>query len=665
MLIYNGTKKKFCDDVTKNNIASIIKQKLYEHHIVDENIAEFRAWENSLHQMKIVLDTSLFSDDIQIAVEYQIPQTSKRVDFIIAGCDEQNQDHVVVIELKQWEEAGRTRRNGVVTAFTGGRIQAVAHPSYQAYSYAKTIENFNASVQDEAISLHPCAYLHNYRKSKLEELTAPLYQEIIELSPLFIKEEENKLRKFIQKYVAHPSSKNLMYEIDNGKIRPSKALQDALVSMLKGNPEFVMIDEQKVVYETVLELVNHAEESDEKYTVIVKGGPGTGKSVVAVNLLSAITNSSTKDNHGCLACYVTKNAAPRNVYFEKLKQGKVKYGYVKNLFKGSGNFVDAERNQFTCLIVDEAHRLNEKSGMYQNLGENQIKEIINAAKVSVFFIDEEQIVTSKDIGSVAEIEKWARECGSTLYRTENGEHLELTSQFRCNGSDGYLAFIDDVLEIRHTANADGFDMDYDIQFFDDPKEMRSKLRILNEIPCSGHLPNKARMLAGYCYEWKTKKNATADVYDIELENGFKARWNFSTTNTWAIDDDSFDQVGCIHTSQGLEFDYVGVIIGKDLRYENGHVITDITKRAGSDQSVKGLRSHQNDELADKIIRNTYRTLLTRGQKGCYIYCENRPLMEYLKSRVEGCIKPAEETFSHIETTASQFAFADKKGEYQK
>ena len=407
----------------------------------------------------------------------------------------------------------------------------------------------------------------------------------------------------------------------------------------KGNPGFVMIDEQMVVYETVFELVKHAGESDEKHTVIVKGGPGTGKSVVAVNLLSAITSNLSKDSHNCLAYYVTRNAVPQNVYFEKLMEKYIKNNYVDPLFKGPGSFVDAERNQFTCLIVDDAHSLHEKSGFYRDSGENQIKEIINAAKVSVFFIDEEQIVTSKDIGSVAEIEKWARECGSTLYRKENGKYLELTSQLRCNGCDGYLAFIEDVLEIRQTPNADGFNLDYDIQIFDNPTEMRSRLRDLNETLCPGFLPNKTKMLAGYCYKWKTMAGSAADVYDIELENGFKARWNFGNTSSRENTPDSFDQVGCILTSQGIEFDYVGVIIGKDLRYENGHVVTDITKRAFGDRSVAGLRNHQNDELADKIIRNTYRTLLTRGRKGCYIYCEDRPLMEYLKSRVEGCIKP--------------------------
>ena len=620
MLIYSGTKGQFSRDVISNMIAPKIEREFRMRGLSHDNHAEYTSWENSLREMHSILNVPEFSDDIQVAVEYQIPQTSKRVDFLIAGSDSAGSDHVVVIELKQWEEASKTTTDGIVTAYTGGMVRAVAHPSYQAYSYAKTIENFNATVQDEHIGLHPCAYLHNYKQSKREELVAPIYQEIINLAPLYIKSEEFKLRKFIKKYVTSSSSGNLLYKIDNGKIRPSKALQDTIVSMISGNQEFIMIDEQKVVYEAIKNLVERSRSTGQKYTIIVEGGPGTGKSVVAIQLLVDLIA-----NRDLVVNYVTKNAAPRNVYFEKLKQGKALNNYVKNLFKSSGIYYDCPTDTFDCLIVDEAHRLNAKSGMFKNKGENQIKEIINAAKVSVFFIDENQVVTASDIGSVAEIKKWASVLGSKVY---SGEQYRLSSQFRCNGSDGYIAFLDDLLGIRNTANYNGFDHDYELKVFDDPDEMREALRIKNLTN------NKSRMIAGYCYEWRSKNSNDLAVYDIEIANGFKARWNFNSTNTWAIDKDSFDQVGCIHTSQGLEFDYVGIIIGNDMRYENDRVITDPTKRAKTDQSLRGLKQRPDyKEVADKIIRNTYKTLLTRGQKGCYIYCEDTQLQEYLKLRI--------------------------------
>lgn len=341
---------------------------------------------------------------------------------------------------------------------------------------------------------------------------------------------------------------------------------------------------------------------------------GTGKSVVAIQLLCDLIQK------GFSANYVTKNAAPRNVYFEKLKQNKFKLNYISNLFKGSGAFIDVPNNFFDCLIADEAHRLNAKSGMFKNLGENQIKEIIHASRVSVFLIDEHQKVTTSDIGSIDLINYYAEQEGSIVF---SGEELNLVSQFRCNGSDGYLAFLDNLLGIRPTANTT-LDMDYDIRVFDNPNEMREAVREKNNIN------NKSRLLAGYCYEWITQKKPFGDEYDIVLEDDFMAKWNFGNTSTWAIDESSFDQIGCIHTSQGLEFDYVGVIIGKDLVYDGRQVVTDYTKRAKTDQSLKGIKTTKNYKLADEIIRNTYRTLLSRGQKGCYIYCEDKALSNYIK-----------------------------------
>ena len=116
-------------------------------------------------------------------------------------------------------------------------------------------------------------------------------------------------------------------------------------------------------------------------------------------------------------------------------------------------------------------------------------------------------------------------------------------------------------------------------------------------------------------------------------------WNLGNSQTWAIDSESVNEIGCIHTAQGLEFDYVGVIIGDDLRYEKNQIITDVTKRAKTDQSIKGIKTmnvknpEKAKKIADEIIKNTYRTLMTRGQKGCYIYCTNKNLSKYLKRRL--------------------------------
>jgi DUF2075 family protein len=382
-----------------------------------------------------------------------------------------------------------------------------------------------------------------------------------------------------------------------------------------GNPEFALIDDQKVAYEYCRKTIAEALKSQKKHTLIIQGGAGTGKTVIAMSLLGQLVS-----NEGLNAVYVSKNAAPRNVYLEKMRGGNLSQGYVKNLLKGSGSFVDAKTNDFAVILSDESHRLNEKSGIFKNKGENQIKEIIHAALVSVFFIDEDQKVTLSDIGSKAEIRHWAREEGSEIVE---GEDLVLRSQFRCNGSDGFVTFLDALLYHRDIPEVALKELDYDFEVFDDLPLMVQKLRTLND---ATH--NRARLLAGYCYNWVSEKDPSQN--DINIRD-FHAQWNFHQTNTWAIDPNSFDQVGCIHTCQGLEFAYVGVIIGKDLRYENGEIITDYKARAKTDKSLNGLGKLSNKSIADTIIRNTYKVLMDRGLKGCYVYCEDPALRDYLRS----------------------------------
>ena len=621
MIIYENTKGGFVQDVRSGRIASCVKDQFEQHGIFHHNDAEFRAWSNSLLYMRNVLDDDQIPDDVSLAIEYQIPLTSKRVDFLIAGKDEKASNNVVVVELKQWEDSGITSRPDVVTAFTGGANRSVCHPCYQAYSYAKIIENFNEDVYRRGVRLYPCAYLHNYKECNRTHIDNAHYRDAISVAPLFLQEDIEKLRIFIRSYIKKKDGIDLLMKIDHGKLKPAKALQDSLVSMIQGNQEFYLIDEQKVAYETVKKLVENAvrKASDpvkggQKSVVIVSGGPGTGKSVVAIQLLCDLIAK------GFSANYVTKNAAPRNVYFEKLRQENYKKNYIKSLFKSSDSFWNAPSSLLDCVIVDEAHRLKKKSMIFH--GENQVKELINAGLVTVFFIDEDQKITTKDIGSKDEIRKWADFYGAKLYE---GDDLNLVSQFRCNGSDGYLNFLDNLLEIRKTANV-FFDYDYDVQVFDSPVKMREALREKNS------LNNKSRMIAGYCYEWITEDNPEGDDYDIVLEDGFRAKWNFTNT-LFAINPDSFDQVGCIHTTQGLEFDYCGIIIGQDLRYENGHVITDQTKEAESD-NTSGIRTCKNTILADRRIRNTYKTLLSRGQKGCFIYCEDAALRDYIRTLIQ-------------------------------
>lgn len=620
MLIYEGVKNSFLKDVDDDLLAPELKKKVYEKMGRYTSDSEYRSWVESMGFMYKVMNDKEIPDDAGIAIEYNVPQTDKRVDFIISGYNDEEKPGVIIIELKQWDKLEKVDNSALVETYTGHALRKVVHPSYQAWSYAKLIKDYNSTVQDLEIDINPCSYLHNYVRKDNDPLDDEQYKIFTDVAPAYTNGQVYDLRKFIKKTVKKGDNKEVLYEIDHGKIRPSKSLQDSIRSMIEGNQEFVMIDEQRVVYDEIIRLSELCQEDHKKRTIICQGGPGTGKSVVAVQLLAELTQ------RGQFVQYVSKNMAPRTVYLEKLK-GMKKLTGVENLFKGSAGYVEIGNNQINTLIVDEAHRLELKSQYTKDNGNNnQIREIIHASRCSVFFIDESQRVTLKDIGSVEEIERLAKEEGSEIY------HMELLSQFRCNGSNGYLAWIDNVLEIRETANHNLEGIDYDFKVFDNPHDLRRAIVEKNRIS------RKARLVAGYCWNWPKATQNDPDYHDIVIDD-FEMSWNLSGGEAFALDEKSIDYAGCIHTTQGLEFDYVGVIIGNDMRFENGHIVTDFTKRANTDQSIKGLKKMYKEnpdealKIADEIIKNTYRTLMTRGMKGCYIYCTDKELSEYLKKRI--------------------------------
>lgn len=615
MIVYSASKAEFVEHVRFNQIEKVIEEEVWRKLKRKTPKSEIASWKNSLQCMFNALLDQGIPPSAGVAIEYTIPLTNRRVDFILTGKDAARNDTAIIVELKQWSEAEVTDKDAIVRTFLNGSIREVNHPSYQAWSYSALIEDYNETVREERIGLQPCAYLHNMDSGLA--INDSRYSEHTERAPVYISSDAKKLSDFLRRNIRYGDSDNIMYRIEHGVIKPSKGLAEALASMLRGNREFILLDEQKLVYETALELAERGRENP-KQTFIVKGGPGTGKSVVAINLIVEATNREM------LTQFVSKNAAPREVFKARLT-GTMRKTHIDNLFRGSGGYTDTENNFFDLLVVDEAHRLNEKSGLYGNLGENQIKELITSARTSIFFIDEDQRVTLSDIGTVEEIRYFAKQLGSEI------TVLELSSQFRCNGSDGYLAWVDHVLQVRETANTTLDGIDYDFRVFDDPNELR------NVIEQRNRRANKARLVAGYCWDWKSKKDPGS--FDIELpEHDFRARWNLDKHGAkWLIAQDSISEIGCIHTCQGLELDYVGVIIGDDFVIRDGVAVTNAGARSKSDRSVRGYKKRLKEDResaladADMIIKNTYRTLMTRGMKGCYVYSADAETREHFRS----------------------------------
>ena len=618
MLAYLATKSQFLRDapLIEDRVAETVKAKLG----FSATKSEYESWRNSLgNAMAHVMRSPNIPDDASVAIEYRLNGRKFRLDFVVGGKDAHGQESLVVIELKQWESVEFSELAEHVRTALGGGIRDVTHPSYQVWSYKSHLEQFNEYVYSNSVKVSACAYLHNCKESRV--ISSSIYESALALAPVFLHGEYEGLQELISMSIASGGDIGLMERVDGSVIRPSKQLADAVGGMLQGQEEFVLIDEQKTVYESIMQAARGAQ-NGKKRVIIVKGGPGTGKSVISLNALASLTQERLN------AKYVTANAAPRTVFQAKLK-GLVKGDLVKHLFGGTGSYTEAPKDSMDVLIVDEAHRLRMKSGMFRNLGEDQTKEIIEAARMSVFFIDEAQKVTWSDVGEISRIKALASKAGAEV------EIMELKSQFRCSGSDDYMAWLDDALGVTVDPENYFSTRNFDFQVFNSPAKLHEAIRERNLEN------NKSRMVAGYCWDWISKKIPSAR--DIEFpEFNYGAQWNLASYgNEWIINPKSVEEVGCIHTCQGLEVDYVGVIIGPDLKIAGGELVTNPPGRARTDKSLNGYKGERKvnpleaDLKADEIIRNTYRTLMSRGMKGCYVYFTDPEVADYFKERIPG------------------------------
>ena len=611
MILYSSSKTAFINDINDKSIIDILnntmKEKMY--HYTSES--EKSSWENSLEYISEVISSSNLPDDCTIILEYNLPISSSRIDLMITGFDEQNNKKVLLFELKQWSKANIVPDSNILLeTYVGNSLRRVVHPAYQVITYRDLLCDYNKYIQDENALVIPCVIMHNYVPDNI--INSSLFSKILKDVNMFYKENFNKLVDFINCSFIKGDNGQIINSIDKSEFYPSKKLQDAIKDLMDGKECFNLIDSQMVIYDELLRNIDNSENS----VSIVDGGPGTGKSVIAINLLVEMIKQ------GKMAQYVSRNTAPRAIYSYELK-GTMNKNSIDNLFKTSGSYTSVDEEIFDCLIVDEAHCLIEKSGLFNNYGENQIKEIIKSSKHSIFFIDEKQKVHLNDIGTIDEIEKWANIYNKKIYK------YSLLSQFRCNNSGNYLDFVDYILGIKN--DFEGNIGNYEFKMCDSPNELKKIIEEKNK-------KYKARIIAGYCWNWDKKEIDNSDYHDIKIGD-FGISWNLGAKQTFAVDD-SINEAGCIHSVQGLEFDYVGIIIGNDLLYKNNKLITDFHNHASTDPSFKGIKKLEKEDsqyanlVSDKLIRNTYRVLLTRGIKGCYVYCVDESLNNYFKNLIK-------------------------------
>lgn len=623
MILYSDTVGNFINSCQGPNpvIGQLLLDKFKAQHIGGGSNSEYNSWIHSLPKVAEALKDNAIPKEAGVGVEYKLIDTKQRVDFLIFGNDNENNENVILIELKQWSEARKSALRDYVVTNGGHGVDDYWHPSYQAMNYANIMKDFNEYIYTNKVQVNACSYLHNmpegYEVILKSEKNFPLVHE----APTFLKDDQKKLTEFISKYIKKPYSHNTLYEIDSSRIRPSEGFSKMVADAIEGEPFFSYDAEQAYSVSKIVSEVQEALEKGERRTIIVRGGPGSGKSIVAINALGQLMNpkdGSPRRN----ACYVTANFTPRTYYGDVLTKKKKKD--IKELFKTPAAFAKSAAYDFDCVIVDEAHRmLKWKFGWGIGKGVDVIDRLFNASRVNVFLIDEDQVVTTSDDLSIKQIKEYAAKYGSKVIEDDR---MILSSQFRCVGGEQYISFVNHFLGY----NSDPVSlkgMKYKLKIMDSMKDMMKEWQTLWD---SGH---QMRLMAGYTHEWVSQYEP--DKYDFEYDDGINLRWNIKKADRAAVLDETQKMnVFCIHTIQGLEVEYAGVIIGKDLTYnkETGKIEFHKEMIAHTD-SASGIRT-ANEPLAEKLIRNTYKVLLTRGVKGTFIYAEDDALREYLKQLIK-------------------------------
>ena len=617
MIIYENTKYDFMIDVKLNKLSDKIKNNMIELGVGGGSPAEVQSWINSMNFMKNAIDSDKIADDTYVAVEYKIPYANKRIDFMIFGKDINLTNNFIIIELKQWSNARDTNKKELVETYVGKGNREVLHPSYQAMEYLHLINEFNKTVRDKDIQGYSCAYLHNADEEKNTNLKNKEFYSYTSLNPIYFKDDVEKLQDKIISLVGKGKGKEILYIVENGEIIPSKKLIDTIKDTLNGKEEYKMIGSQKIVYENIMQKSNSKDN-----VFLINGNPGTGKSVVAINLLSSLLQKKKK------VLYIAPNASFKNVIVDSLKGYKNEYAF-DILIKGSSGLWNAEKNTYDWIIVDEAHRLKKQAYMYR--GENQIRDILNASSNTVFFIDEKQVIRKGDIGTNFNISELSLLNNKIVH---NSDDYILDTQFRCSGANGYINSIETVLQMG--SGTGNFYLDesskYDFKICDTPQEMEE---LLNDKKNKGF--HKSKIVSGFAWKWETKKMDIVDLEtnkDIKLpEHNYEIAWNLNDGKMlWAIKDEKgVSQAGCVHTAQGLEFEYCGVIIGNDLKIdEHGNLYADYDEHFDI-EGKKGLKD--DNEKLTSLIKNIYRILMSRGTLGTYVFIRDPKVREYFKKHI--------------------------------
>lgn len=603
----------------EREFAKVIAEQLKMRGGITVSASEQRSWERSLPIVAHDLVEAGLGQ-IEMLIEYQLPLTSKRADVVLAGVDRRTGgDAYVVVELKQWSRAEvweEDPRRVLVQSMTG---KPKLHPSLQARGYSDYIVDFVSVLADHPDSVHAVAYLHNAERADIVDL-----YDVVEdnRTRLFSQSTRGAFVEYLRDRFAPKPGARVADRLLSSAVRPSKQLLKHAAEEIKNREQFILLDDQRLAYELVWHAVEKARREHVKTVVVITGGPGSGKSVIALSLLGELSRQ------GFSVLHATGSRSFTQTMRRHVAKGSPK---TKAMFKYFFDFTDAGKHDLEVLICDEAHRIREVSAnrftpARLRTGTPQVDELIDAARVPVFLLDEHQVVRPGEMGTLDEIRSHAEAKGLVV------RHVSLDEQFRCGGSRKYE---DWVLRLIGLSGGGPMpwtgDDHFDVALADSPYELEAVLRSRSE---EGHT---ARMTAGFCWPWSEPLKDGTLVANVVVDSwarpwnvkGDRAAGDAPPSELWATMEGGLGQVGCVYTAQGFEYDWNGVIIGPDLVYRDGRLVT--VRAASKDPALRPRTVTGED--ADKLIRNTYKVLLTRGMVGTLIYSVDEETQAFLASLV--------------------------------
>ena len=630
MHLYGGSTRQFIADATQARIANQLSDRFFEEFRYRPAQSEVTSWRNSLLAMASVLQLADLTDQ-GILVELKLPLSSKRLDVLITGQNRATGASAVIIELKQWTAVGRSSITDCVTVDFGGHLVDHLHPSRQVAQYQRYLSDTHPAFSDGAIALDACAYLHYAQHDPGSPLFDAEFALLLEANPAFTGDQRDGLASYLDQRVNGPDEGDILKQVAASTFKPHRRLLDHVGRVIRNEPSFVLLDEQLVAYNAILDEVAHAGENMRRVVFLVEGGPGTGKSVIAVNLVAELAS------RGLSTLHLTGSKA----FTENLRQrvGN-RAGALFKYFRDTATITDP----IEIAVLDEAHRIRTVSTSRftpatARSGKAQIDDILDASRVSVFFIDDLQVVRPGEVGSTNLIRESAAKRGVQV------RDFKLEAQFRANGSDSFIHWVDNTLELARTPQVLwSLDDDFDFRIVGNIRELE---RLIRSRAANG---TTARLVAGFCWPWSDPDAAGELERDVRVGD-WAMPWNAKAearrlgpgipkSDFWASNPKGIDQVGCVYTAQGFEFDYVGVIFGPDLVYRSANGGW-VGQREQSHDRV--VRRGVTEVEFTRYVKSTYRVLLTRGLRGCYVYFMDAPTREFFLSRTERSAHPTEQT----------------------